>query len=48
MIIAALQSGDTEIDESIKLYQRGEAIIKELQKYLGQTENTIKKIQAKN
>ncbi len=44
-IIIALQSGDAGIDKSVALYERGEMIIKKLQDYLNQTENTIKKIQ---
>lgn len=44
-IIIALQSGDAGIDKSVALYERGETIIKKLQDYLNQTENTIKKIQ---
>ena len=44
-IIIALQSGDAGIDKSVALYERGETIIKKLQEYHNQTENTIKKIQ---
>lgn len=43
-IIASLQANDIPIDEAIKLHGRGEQIIKELQLYLTQAENTVKQV----
>ncbi len=45
-ILAQMQSGELDIDESIKLYERGQKIVKELQTYLKATENKISKVQA--
>lgn len=45
-IIGKLQDGEADIDEAVKLYQRGSEIIKELQAYLKHAENTVKKVQS--
>ncbi len=43
-IIMQMQDEQTSIDESIKLYERGAKIIKELNVYLSLSENKIKQI----
>lgn len=43
-ILAKLQSTDLAVDEAVKVYERGVAIAKELETYLKQAENKIKKI----
>ena len=43
-ILEKLRSNDLDIDESIKLYERGSEIIKILEDYLKNAENKIKKI----
>lgn len=46
-IIIDLQSGEINIDEVIKKYQRGIDLIDKLEKYLSQAENEIKKLKPK-
>lgn len=46
VIIMQLESGELGIDEAVKQYQRGEAIIKQLQDYLKHAENTVKKVRS--
>lgn len=43
-ILADLQTGDLDIDEAIKAYERGAVILKELGAYLKQAENKVKKV----
>lgn len=43
-ILDKLREGNLDIDESIKLYDRGSTIIVELEDYLKNAENKIKKI----
>ena len=43
-ILIKLQSTDLDVDEAVKAYERGMAIAKELEAYLKQAENKIKKI----
>lgn len=43
-ILAKLQSEQADIDEAMKLYERGEKIIKQLEQHLAKAENTIKQI----
>jgi exodeoxyribonuclease VII small subunit len=45
-LLTELQSGDLDIDEAVKKYQRGMEIVKELQKYLKDAENKVKKVKA--
>jgi len=45
-ILLELQSGDLDIDEAVKKYQRGSEIVKELQDYLKDAENRVKKVKA--
>lgn len=42
-LITDLQSGELSIDEALKVYERGQVIIKELQAYLKTAENKVKK-----
>jgi exodeoxyribonuclease VII small subunit len=42
-----LQSGDLSIDEALKAYERGQAIVRQLQAYLKSAENKVKKITSK-
>ncbi len=43
-VIEALQSSDLDVDEAVKLYERGTAIVKELETYLNEAENKVTKI----
>lgn len=45
-ILSELQSGELDIDEAVKKYQRGMEIVQELQKYLKEAENKVKKVKA--
>ncbi len=43
-ILTKLQSNDLDVDEAIKLYERGMEVAKEIEKYLKEAENKITKI----
>ena len=43
-ILGDLESGGFDIDEALKNYERGLAIVKQLEQYLKQAENKITKI----
>jgi exodeoxyribonuclease VII small subunit len=43
-VLMRLQSSELDIDEALELFQRGQELVKQLEKYLSQTENTIKKL----
>lgn len=45
-ILAQLQASDTDVDEAVKLYERGMAITKELEAYLKTAENKVHKVKA--
>lgn len=45
-ILQQLQAQETDIDASLKLYERGVAIAKQLETYLTNAENTIAKVKA--
>ncbi len=45
-VLVSLQSPDTNIDEAMKLYEKGQKLIAELEAYLKSAENKIKKIKA--
>lgn len=45
-ILAQLQASDTDVDEAVKLYERGMAITKELETYLKTAENKVRKVKA--
>ena len=46
-ILNRLQSGELDIDEAIKHYERGQKIVKQLQTYLKTAENKITKVTTK-
>ena len=43
-LLLKLQDPTTGLDEAITLFKRGRAIVKELEKYLLKTENTIRSL----
>ena len=43
-ILAQLQTDDFDIDEALKLYERGIEISKQLETYLKSAQNTVSKI----
>ncbi|HUC88069.1 MAG TPA: exodeoxyribonuclease VII small subunit [Candidatus Binatia bacterium] len=43
-VLVALQSPDTDIDQALELYERGQKVLAELELYLKTTENKILKI----
>lgn len=45
-VLLKLQSDDVDIDEAVKLYERGVQLINELEAYLKSAENKISKIKA--
>lgn len=46
-VIAKIQSEHIGVDEAVNAYQEGTTLIKELQAYLKDSENKIKKLQKK-
>lgn len=46
-ILTKLQSNDLDVDEAIKLYERGMEVAKEIEKYLKEAENKITKIKTR-
>lgn len=44
-VLATLQNAEVQVDEAVKLYERGLQLVAELEKRITQTENTIKKLQ---
>ena len=45
-ILEELQTSDLDIDDAVAKYERGMAIVKELQTYLKTAENKVKKVKA--
>ena len=45
-IIDELQAGNVGIEEALSKYERGQVIIKELETFLQQTDNTVTKLKA--
>lgn len=45
-ILEVLQAGDVDVDEAMQKYERGLAIVKRLEAYLEQAENTVTKLKA--
>lgn len=43
-ILDQLQGSDLDIDEAIKKYEQGMAIVKDLEKYLKEAENKVTKV----
>ena len=46
-VLRALQREDLDVDEALEYYQRGLELIKQLEGYLKDAENTVVKLQAK-
>lgn len=46
-VVAKLQGDDIDIEDAIKLHARGQELIKQLEDYIKQAENSIKKIKTK-
>lgn len=45
-IIESLQSADGDVEEAIKLYERGMIVLSKLEEYLQSAENKVTKIRA--
>lgn len=45
-IVEALQSSDLGVDEALKQYERGMRLVKDLEAYLKDAENKVRKIKA--
>lgn len=43
-ILSSLQQSELDIDEAVKLYERGQQVIQQLEKYLKTAENKITKL----
>jgi exodeoxyribonuclease VII small subunit len=43
-VLSKLQAEDTDVDEALALYERGIKITRELETYLKESENKVKKI----
>ena len=46
-ILDQLQNPETDIDEALLLYARGQKVVKELEQYLKTAENSVKKLSRK-
>lgn len=46
-VLAALQDDTTDIDEAVKLYERGMELVGQLETHLKEASNTITKLQKK-
>jgi exodeoxyribonuclease VII small subunit len=46
LILNQLQTGELDIDDSVRLYERGMKIVKQLENYLVTAENRVKKIKS--
>ena len=42
-VLQRLQSSDVQLDGATKLYEQGTALVKEIETYLKQAENTVRK-----
>lgn len=47
-VLAKLQAPDVQVDEAVKLYEEGLALVGKLEKYLEQAENKIEKLKNAN
>lgn len=45
-VLARLQSAELDVDEAVRAYERGMEIAKELEAYLKDAENKVKKVKA--
>lgn len=43
-VMARLQAENLDVDEAIKLYERGLALVKDLEAYLKTAENTVREL----
>ena len=46
-VVFRLQGDDLDVEEALKLYKKGQSLIKELESYLEKAENTVKELKAK-
>ena len=46
-ILSELQKSDLDIDQALKHYERGLELIKRLEKYLSDAENTVRELKAR-
>jgi len=46
-VLARLQDPATDVDEALKLHERGQVVIKELEAYLKHAQNSIRVVKAK-
>lgn len=46
-VMAELQNEDLDVDEALKLYQRGQELIQKLEKHLKTAENKLSELRAK-
>ena len=46
-IMVKLQAEDIDVDEALKLYERGLELVKQLNKYLKTAENTVQELKAR-
>jgi exodeoxyribonuclease VII small subunit len=47
-ILAELQKSDLDIDQALKHYGRGLELVKQLEKYLADAENTVRELKARS
>jgi exodeoxyribonuclease VII small subunit len=45
-VLGKLQAGEVDVDEAVKLYERGITITGQLEAYLKTAENKVRKVQA--
>lgn len=45
-IVVSLQSSDIDLDSAVKKYERGMALVADLEKYLKEAQNKITKVKA--
>lgn len=46
-VLDDLQSGSLDIDQALEKYERGLELVKQLEKYLDNAENTVRELKAK-
>lgn len=46
-ILQKLESGEVDVDEALKLFERGQAVVAELERYLTTAENKVTQLKAK-
>lgn len=46
-VMAKLQADNLDVDEAIKLYERGLTLVKDLENYLKTAENTVQKLKSR-